>query len=970
MNAHTSRWAASTAVVVTILLAPAVGFAQVPDSTENASQAGAAEPLRTPHVEPLPEAAIARFGSTHLRSVRGVASLTYSPDGKWLVGAGSDGTVYIWSPIDGRLLRRYWSGARSVFFTPDGREMVGLGTSLIRRRLPDLESIAESRRSITDRQALAREASLRGQSVHAVRKFVPLPAIGSLTVVRTEDGSELFETPAGRGFGYRFTPDESLLLVATGVYVSRKPEQTRHAMEVWDVEKRQRLFDLDDFQWDVRDVAVTSDNRRLFTAAKRLAQWDLTTGKRERLLLDEELSRPELLLSPDEHTLLLWDAGTLHLFDVATGKHRLTLDVGRNIGCAAFSPDSRELAIGGFGPVQIFDVRTGIECLPHTEYLPASYAMELSPDDRYLAFSSGLIFDLAQRKLARDRQDATSALNMLQYSPDGKRIAYRDGKTLMFLLRDGDQWKTQAFSPSRSTGGRPRLIASPDSAAMAAIKASGAMELDPLLPSPDERRQPRLTIPGHIGPVSAAKFSGDHRRLASCGVDNSLRVWDTATGREVWRVKVEVGDKRPVNVALSADGALVVAAAGGKLRVWKVGTEQPTLEIDVTATAVALSEDGETIITGDEAGRLSTWRRTDGKRLRSQKAHDAPIRIVFESPRAALLCTADDKGRVRLWEPRGLQRKADLKGPGRRVTAVCFSRDATQLAVGHSDGTVITWNVADGEQIHRIAAVGGGVSLLAYWPDDKNLTCINGGSTISRYDVETGALSNGRIALNGTADASFNSFAFSSDGRQIALAAPSAIRLYDVADGRHAVDLLTAADQSGVVAFSPDGEIIAAGGKGITLWNRDHEKLAHLYQPKTGEVKNLAFSPDGRLLACTGTLSAVQLRDGRTGELLRSIPTSKAMHAKRMQFTPDGRVLMAFEGTAVGHDAPQKTLTFWDVATGRRLGSFRGQPFGTHGFCLSRDGRRLVTAGYDGIVYLWDFARVLRAGESSGGDKP
>jgi WD40 repeat protein len=120
------------------------------------------------------------------------------------------------------------------------------------------------------------------------------------------------------------------------------------------------------------------------------------------------------------------------------------------------------------------------------------------------------------------------------------------------------------------------------------------------------------TLEGHSDSVNAVTFSPDGKQLASVSDDETVRLWDAATGAVLQTLE---GHSDSVNaVAFSSDGKQLASASDDKIvRLWDAATGAvlQTLEIDAVVSTLSFSSDGLCIDTN--LGRL----QVDGTSLDS-----------------------------------------------------------------------------------------------------------------------------------------------------------------------------------------------------------------------------------------------------------------------------------------------------------------------------------------------------------------
>lgn len=214
--------------------------------------------------------------------------------------------------------------------------------------------------------------------------------------------------------------------------------------------------------------------------------------------------------------------------------------------------------------------------------------------------------------------------------------------------------------------------------------------------------------------------------------------------------------------------------------------------------------------------------------------------------------------------------------------------------------------------------------------------------------------------------------AFSPNGQMLAAGGSrdNAARLWSLPDARL---IATLAGHDGRVArlsFSPDGETLESGSfeKTIRLWNIPSGRLKAAIEHEEF-VFSVAFSPDSRTVA-TASLNdlSVMLWDAETGR-------SKAMlsHPKPYRYASNSvdAVLFSLDGKTL-ITSSNRTVYLWNVATAQIKSKlidpeviiydgFKKLKGFSHGdtiysMVISGDGRTLATGSRDGTAKLWDMS--------------
>jgi WD40 repeat protein len=480
-------------------------------------------------------------------------------------------------------------------------------------------------------------------------------------------------------------------------------------------------------------------------------------------------------------------------------------------------------------------------------------------------------------------------------------------------------------------------------------------------------QKPELVVQtGHSSLVTAVAFSPDGKTLATGSLDETIKLWDTATGSEFRTFRAGL----VIAVAFSVDGKTLASGGGDKsVTLWEVSTGAKLRTFAGHSShvfSVAFSPDGKTLASCGADGTVKRWDISTGAELQTLAGHTTSVSSVAFSLDGKILAGGNDNHTIQLWDTSTGAQALTLKGHTGKVSSIAFSPDGKTLASGSDDRTVKLWNVSTGGELLTLKGHTDKVRSVAFSPAGKYLASGSDDRTVKLWNVSTAS----ELRTFDAFSVLFSSVVFSPDGKALASNSDNMVKLWEVSTGSELqifkrpyfkVGSIFADPLS--VAFSPDGKTVAGnrGGQTINLWDVSTPSgLRTLKGQASDSFSSLAFSPDGKTLASGSGPRAVKLWDVATGAELRTIKwnISKSVFLFlsdiSVAFSPSGKILAGGSG--------DKTVKLWEVSTGKTLRTLKGHSSSVNSVVFSSDGKTLASGSLDHTVRLWDVLSGAKLG--------
>lgn len=675
-----------------------------------AATAGVEEPKRPRldlYGDPLPEGALARFGSIRFRHA-GLSSYVFLDGGKTVVSAGGDRMLRFWDVESGKQTRAV--------------ELQGPAATAGRLTLS------------ADGKTLAAMANLRlvfwevdtGKELRAIARPKP-------------------DAPGAQVRYMRLSPDGKTLAIAWSNWrVTLCDWQAEKQLDFPLLVHKEETFV---FSFDSTFHGSFSPDGKWFVAGASSGQplgvFEAETGREVHRLNCFALTSA---VSPDSRRLAVSSSrndkgereAVIRLFDLTSGKEVSQFPFGADESyfSLAFSPDAKTLACGFSDRSCVLDLTSG-RVLHHLPDRPID--LSFSPDAKTLSASTGRglrFWEVATWKKRHDLPGDFGHDPALAVSPNGRLLAAGDWMDQAVNMWDTTSGRLLSQLPLKGRGRYIRNLAfSPDGQTLVACQGMGFIQFWDVATG-KERRTTQLHEPNaakdeggyfyqlHVSP------DGNHvsalERILGRGEFTRLALWETVTGkpvgqhvlpRELRRVAWLADGKA---AALSLNGLSLVDCPNGQVR-FCIANAAPGGPLTASPDGRLLSSPMKTGQgQGSQSDTVGVWETLTGKEIATVQVARVG-HLALASDDRTLVTTAG--GILQAWDLATGKERCRWSMPVKVknswiVESLCLTPDGRCAITALADGTALVWGLAP--QSHRaepLVKVASEKELVVWWED-------------------------------------------------------------------------------------------------------------------------------------------------------------------------------------------------------------------------------------------------------------
>lgn len=485
--------------------------------------------------------------------------------------------------------------------------------------------------------------------------------------------------------------------------------------------------------------------------------------------------------------------------------------------------------------------------------------------------------------------------------------------------------------------------------------------------------------------ASGLQWTPDGKHLIVGCNDSFVRLFDTQTGNEIKKVKLQDDVVRNVLVDPSGKEILYCNSKDGNFKLAKLETGELLHRFighEKLVTTINTDKLWKRLASCDRDRLVIIWDLESKKEIKRLSGFAGELRCAIWSPQENYFLTAGfdkkitifdaenfvelkvmkcqsliytvkwsldsqsvfaalDDSTIVMWDFETASEIKKFKGHESGIPSLILCGSGKYLASTSADNTIRIWDIYKGAEIAKLVGHEGTTSGLVLSPDIKSLACRSFDNSVSIWRLDFERKIKDCVGHTGL----ISCFAWSNDGKMLASgASDNKVIIWD-AENCKQIKQLNMLGTAWCVEWSPDGAKLATGGldKSINIWEVATGNVVQKQECKDS-IMSEAWSPDGKKLAAGSYDKFVRILEIETNNIGDMIKESEGV-VTAMSWNFESK-LLAYVIT--------KNLIVWEVATKERK-VFRGHLENVKSFSWSPSCKNLISCSDDKTIRIWEY---------------
>ncbi|NOZ91433.1 MAG: hypothetical protein GXO60_09135, partial [Epsilonproteobacteria bacterium] len=457
------------------------------------------------------------------------------------------------------------------------------------------------------------------------------------------------------------------------------------------------------------------------------------------------------------------------------------------------------------------------------------------------------------------------------------------------------------------------------------------------------------------------KFSPNGKKLVSGSLDNSIKVWDIKTKKEIATL---IHDDVSIKSIIFLNNNMIISISSLNIELWDLNSKKLLQSISTGMDGfenVDILRDKKLVALG---GRLLKVKDLTNNKIlfESERNIREMINTVKFSPNGKIVAYGSTDNTITLWNIKSRKKIAVLKGHTDSVNDIKFSTDGLILISASDDKTIRFWDLSNIEEINNKFQNKGGVNDIEFSKDGKLFASTSyWKNELYIWDLETLKIKtkfkghNNKVKKLLFSDNEDKIYSASDDGT---------IKIWDIKKQKEiatlvhqkndinitnikSLDDLNKMQQtwmSDIIFGKDDKMLISAGWNGIMkIWDLGNNTLIYTFPSLNIPITSMVLFPkDKSLIVSTISNDIVIIK----------LEEEKVNFLKNNCFTHTLSISHNQKILASGME--NGTIILWDLKTKEKITILDTKLSSSIDIAFTSNDKYIATASDDGVVVIWD----------------